>query len=234
MDEILAIIPARGGSKSIPKKNITPLCGKPLIAHVIEALKVSMSVDRIIVTTDDEEIKNVSIKYGAEVPFLRPASLSQDTSRVFDALSYSLEKLDEIEQYRPRYIVTVQPTSPLIRPADIQKAVQLAVEKKADSVVSVETLPHRYHPHNIRTIQDGRTRFWMEKEHYEVINRQQRPTFYAFGNLYVSSYQLLRYEKRLEGKNNFSVPVDAITALDVDSLDDLKLIELIMKNNLHL
>ncbi|PIQ91709.1 MAG: hypothetical protein COV70_02250 [Parcubacteria group bacterium CG11_big_fil_rev_8_21_14_0_20_39_22] len=229
--EILGLIPARGGSKSIPKKNLSMLNNKPLISYAINALKNSNLVSRLMVTTDDEEIASVSKKFGAEVPFLRPSHLAQDTSRVLDALQYTLKRLKDENNYVPDYIVTVQPTSPLVKSSQIDSAISLAVEKNAESVITVEELTHRHHPHNIRGItQEETIGFWMEKEHYSVMNRQQRPKFYAFGNLYVSSFNLLHDQGLLEGKNNFHIEIDPISAIDIDNHIDVLMVESLMNS----
>ena len=206
------------------------LFGKPLIAYSIEAAQRSGVVDRVVVSTDDEEIAAVSRRLGAEVPFLRPSELAGDRANVLDALQHALQYLDETEGYRSDYVLTLQPTSPLIEPEQIKRGLALASEKQAESVVSVVELPHRHHPHNIReTRGDETTRFWMEPEHYRVLNRQERPAFYAYGNLYVSSWELLALRRLLEGERNYSFLIDPLTALDIDGPEDLALIELIME-----
>lgn len=227
--KVLGFIPARGGSKSIPRKNIFPLVGKPLIAYAIEALKHSQFVNRIVVSTDDEEIAAIAKKFGAEVPFFRPKELAKDTSQVFAAIKYTINRLKKEEKYYPDYVVTIQPTSPLVQTSQIDAALKLVFKKKAESVVTVKTLPHHYHPHNIRKVKEGKTSFWMELEHYKSINRQQRPVFYAFGNLYVSRVDLIEREGHLEGKNNYQIVIDHLSALDIDDIDDFKIIEALIK-----
>lgn len=228
---ILGLIPARGGSKAIKNKNITNLAGKPLISYVIEALKNSNVIDKIVCTTDSKKIAQVASNYGAEVPFLRPVELAQDSSPIYSALQYTVKKLEELRKYKPDYIVTAQPTYPLMRPEHIRDAVQLAIEKNADSVVSVVHLDHVYHPYNIREIlSDGRIKFWKEVEHYQFPNRQSKPRFYNFGNLIVSSYNIIVNEGKLEGMNNYPLEIDKISSLDIDDKEDLKLVEFLIKN----
>lgn len=135
--KILAIIPARGGSKGIKNKNIRLFGGKPLLAHTIECAKKSKFVNRLIVSTDSAKIAQISKKYGAEVPFLRPAELAQDKSKVVDAVVYLLNKLKKDEQYQPDYIVLLQSTSPLRTTADIDNALKLCFKRRADAVVSL-------------------------------------------------------------------------------------------------
>ena len=135
--EILAVIPARGGSRGVPNKNIRKFAGKPLIVHSIDAAKKASSVSRVIVWTDSEEIASVARAAGAEVTFLRPAELATDESKIVDAVIYLLEKLQKDEGYTPTHVLLLQPTSPLRTPDDIEKAVELMEKRGADSLVSV-------------------------------------------------------------------------------------------------
>ena len=141
---LLAIIPARGGSKRLPRKNILDLAGKPLIAWTIEAALNSKYIDRIVVSTDDQEIANISIKYGAEVPFLRPKSLATDDASSIDTVINVLGEVEIINQHY-EYIVLLQPTSPLRTEIDIDKAIELLEKKSADSVISVCEVDHPSH-----------------------------------------------------------------------------------------
>ena len=115
MTEVLALIPARGGSKSIPRKNIRSFAGYPLIAYSIAAGRMAETVTRVVVSTDDEEIATVARQYGAEVPFLRPAAFSQDEIPDLPVFRHALEWLAEQEGYRPEIVVQLRPTSPLRR-----------------------------------------------------------------------------------------------------------------------
>ncbi len=134
--KILGIIPARGGSKSIPGKNIREFCGKPLIAWSIESAKQS-TLTRVIVSTDDEEIAAVAKEYGAEVPFMRPAELATDTVATEPVLRHALDWLKEHENYVPDVVALLQPTNPLRTAEQIDKAIQIFQEKGPDSVVTV-------------------------------------------------------------------------------------------------
>jgi CMP-N,N'-diacetyllegionaminic acid synthase len=135
---ILALIPARGGSKSIPRKNIMPLAGKPMIAYSIEHAQKSHHINRIIVTTDDEEIAQISRKWGAEVPFMRPKEFAQDHSPDIDAFRHALQWLDENERYIPDMVVHLRPPGPVRRVDLIDRAIEkLQSEPEADALRSV-------------------------------------------------------------------------------------------------
>ena len=134
--EILGLIPARGGSKALPHKNIRQFAGKPLIAWTIETALACPMLDRTIVSTDDPEIADVSRHWGAEVPFLRPAELARDDTPGIEPVLHAVRWLGENEGYRPDYVMVLQPTSPLRTTEDIEAAIQLARDRQADGVVS--------------------------------------------------------------------------------------------------
>ena len=140
--KILAVIPARGGSKGIPKKNIKPLAGKPLIAWSIKAALGSRYIDRTIVSTDSEEIAEVARKAGAEVPFLRPAEIAQDLTPDTPVFEHCLQWLKEKENFIPEIIVHLRPTGPLRTAQEIDEAIEmLAADPGADSIRSIEEPP---------------------------------------------------------------------------------------------
>jgi N-acylneuraminate cytidylyltransferase len=138
MTETLALIPARGGSKSIPRKNIRPFAGHPLIAYSIAAGLAAETISRVVVSTDDEEIAAIARRYGAETPFLRPAELSQDHTADLPVFQHALEWLAEHEGYQPEIVVQLRPTSPFRRVSHIDQAVYRLLERpEADSVRTV-------------------------------------------------------------------------------------------------
>ena len=142
MANVLALIPARGGSKGLPGKNTKDLCGKPLIAHSIDTAKASTQINRIIVTTDDQKIADVAKQYGAELPFMRPAELATDKSLALDAFVHAINWLKDNEGYEADCVVILYPTCPIRNVEDIDNGVKLFLEKNADSVMCVsETLP---------------------------------------------------------------------------------------------
>lgn len=143
----LAIIGARGGSKSVPGKNIAELGGQPLIAWTVQAA-LGSRVERTIVTTDDPAIAEAARAAGAEVPFVRPAELARDDTPGTDPILHAVEWLEQHEGYRPDLIVSLQPTSPFRTSADIDAAIALLVERNADSVVSVT--PAESHPYWVK------------------------------------------------------------------------------------
>ncbi len=154
---ILAVIPARGGSKRIPRKNIADFHGKPVIAWAIEAAKGAPSISRVLVNTDDEEIREVALRYGAEVPFLRPPALAQDTVAIEPVLADTLEWLKKHEGYEPEALALLMPTNPMRTPEAIEDAVARFRETGADSVVTVSEARANDNPHWILKKDDAGT-----------------------------------------------------------------------------
>ena len=151
--EILAIIPARGGSKGVPRKNIRMLAGKPLVAWTIESAQRASCIDRLIVSTDDEEIADISKSYGADVPFLRPAEFAKDGTTDLPVYLHTLEWLEQNEEVIPDIVVWLRPTAPLRAASDIDEAVRLLTTCDTDWVRSVCKVDH--HPYWMYEIQDG-------------------------------------------------------------------------------
>ena len=144
---VLVIIPARGGSRRIPGKNIKEMCGKPLIAWSIEAAKKSKKVDKVIVSTDDKEIAEVAKNYGAEVPFMRPAHLANDTIGLEPVMIHAIEWLKENQNYNPDIVVLFPLTNPLKITKHLDEAIDLLEKTSADSVVAVSEALGNNNPH---------------------------------------------------------------------------------------
>lgn len=195
---VLGLIPARGGSKGIPRKNIRPLGGKPLIAWTIEAARRSRLLNRVILSTEDEEIARIGREWGVEAPFLRPAELAQDET---PTLPVVLHALDWLEERGDRYdaVCLLQPTSPLRKPEWIDACVDLLAERQADSVVTVCRIPEEHHPWwALEQTPDGWLRFCAGDK---APSRRQElpPAFHREGSVYVVRTRVLRDERSLYG-----------------------------------
>lgn len=229
--KIITVIPARGGSKRFPQKNIHLLNGKPLISYPIMAAGNAESVDRIVVSTDDKEIADIAKSYGAEVPFFRPAALAADDSPVVDSIIYTVKKLEKDQGYHPDYILLLQAATPLIESGQIEKAIHIANKNKADSVVTVCPVNTINHPFNIRRINKDQTiSFWLDELHYQYLQKT-KPQFYHAANLWLTSYDNLIREKKLEGRRNYPLVIPAVYSLDIDYREDLDLIEAWLQYN---
>jgi len=227
--KILGLITARGNSKGIPKKNIAPAAGRPLIAWTIEAARWARSIDRVVVSTDDPEIAAVSRQWGAEVPFSRPDELARDDSPHIPVVIHAVEWLMKEEGYHPDYVMLLQPTSPLRESQDIDAAVALAVEKGADAVVSGFEAPA--HPYIIKRIDaQGRLADYVDcPEGY--LPRQALPPAYALnGAVFLVRRQVLLDEQTLYPANTLAYIMPPERSLDVDTPWDLHLADLILRD----
>lgn len=222
--QILALIPARGGSKSIPRKNIRPLAGHPLIAFSIAAALHSRLVSRTIVSTDDEEIAHLAEVLGAEAPFLRPLEYAMDTSTDFPVFTHALSWLEENEGYQADIVVQLRPTSPLRPPECIDQAVQILVDHpEADSVRGV--IPSGQNPYKMwRVNEQGRmTPLLTLNAMPEPFNapRQELPqTYWQTGHIDAIRVSTILQKHSLSGDVILPLFVDPRYAIDIDTLRD--------------
>ena len=222
----LAFIPARGGSKRLPGKNIKLLGGKPLIAWTIEAALKSKQIKQVIVSTDDTRIAAVARRYGAEVPFMRPARLAQDASTHIAVVVHALQQL---KQETPSYVMLLQPTSPLRSAQDIDGAVALALKRKADAVVGVHEMP--VHPFLARTLTKQGTLKKMIQDRLRYRRKQSLPLVYApNGSLYLIRTDVLLRQQTFFPKKTYPWVMPPQRSLDVDTPWDFELVDLIFKN----
>ena len=232
-ETIVAVIPARGGSKGIPQKNLRTILGKPLIAYTIETALQAKTLTRTIVSTDDEQIKEVSQDYGAEVPFLRPSHLATDTAPGISVLQHAIIYLAEHEGYLTDIVVCLQPTSPLRSGEDIDAAVNLCLDSGADSVVSLCQAKH--HPYWMKKIVDGRVHPLMNENVNHYTRRQDLPPVYQLnGALYVTRTNVLLEENRVLGKYTAPYIMPAERSIDIDTTNDLRVAETLLKEGVPL
>lgn len=224
--KILAIIPARGGSKGIPYKNIMNINGKPLIAYSIEAAKQSKYIDYILVSTDDYKIKEVSLQYGASVPFLRPEEISNDTAKSIDVVIHGINYLEESgEEFD--YVVLLQPTSPLRTSQDIDEAIEIIIKNEKESLVSVCEVAEN--PVLMRIIKDNSLQEIINF-HGDNLRRQDLPTVYIFnGALYINKVSILLKDKAFVNGKTLPYIMEKEKSIDIDNKIDAKLAELILK-----
>jgi CMP-N,N'-diacetyllegionaminic acid synthase len=177
---VLGLIPARGGSSGIPRKNIAPLDGRPLLAYTCEAALGSRSLTRVVLSTDDEEIAELGRDYGVQVPFPRPAELGQADTPSLAVAQHALRWLAEHEQWDADVLVLLQPTSPLRQARHIDEALAQMGAAGGDSVVSVVPVPHQFSPFLVMRADDGELReFWPEPVPFDRFRRQAQPRLFA-------------------------------------------------------
>lgn len=224
---ILGIIPARGGSKGLPRKNVLPLLGEPLIVWTIEQTLLSKYLDRIIVSTDDEEIADISRKNGAEVPFVRPKELATDVAK---GINVVLHAIDFFEKNRDSFdlIMILQPTSPLRISEDIDSAIELLFLKEAKCVVSVCEMEHP--PLWANTLSaDGCMKDFLRPEIINK-NRQELPVYYRInGAIYLSYCNYLKTKRSFFGRETYAYIMPRERSIDIDSNFDFKFAEFLLQ-----
>lgn len=217
-NRILAVIPARGGSKGILHKNIIDLCGKPLIAYTIEAAINSRYIDYVMVSTDNEEIAGVARAFGAQVPFMRPAELASDTAKTIDAIYHSIGSLSDMGE-RFSDVVLLQPTEPLRTNDDIDVAIEKYYENKRHSLVSVSEVDD--HPILIRTIEGSLLKPLLNVP--STCRRQDMPKYYRVnGCIYINPIEDIN-ENTSFNDNIIPYVMEKDHSVDIDELSDLAL-----------
>ena len=214
----LAVIPARAGSRRLPRKNLRLLRGVPLIEHTVRAARSAARVDRVVVSTDSEAIARVAVTAGAEVPFLRPAELATDDAATLPVIRHAVEWFESNEG-PVDVVVTLQPTSPLRGAGEIDAAVALLDDPAVDSAVSVA--PIGLSASVVGVLEDGRYRAALGADRRPRDGEPVPPAVRVTGAVYVTRRALLR-EGRLLGDRPAALLTDAATAIDVDTLADLR------------
>ena len=228
--EILAIVPARGGSKGIPHKNMTDLAGKPLMGYTFDAAKGSSLITRTILSTDDEEFADYARSEGVEVR-MRPDELASDTAVMKDVINYHLDELEK-EGYKSDAFILLQPTSPLRTPKHIDEALELMIsDEKADAVVSVVDVPHQYLPMKLMTLKDdGSLGFYVE-DGEKYTTRQALPHLYARNGaaVYAVYSEVYRETGSLYGHHCVPYLMTQEDSIDIDEPFDLYIAEAILR-----
>jgi len=226
-NKCLAIVPARGGSKGLPRKNIQPLLDKPLIAYTIEAARKASMIGRVLVSTDNPEIAAVAAQFGAEIPFLRPPELARDETPTLPVLQQVLTQLKSSENYEPEIIVLLQPTSPLRRAGDIDRAVTLLQQTGADSVVSLCAAEHN--PYWMNRLEGDRVLPFLQNVPEYSRRQDLPPVFRINGAVYATRHRILMEQNRLLGEDTRGIVMDAESSVDIDTPLDLKIAMLILQ-----
>jgi CMP-N,N'-diacetyllegionaminic acid synthase len=220
---MLGIVPARGGSKGIPRKNLALLDGRPLISWTIQPALESGAFERLIVSTDDSEIAEVARREGADVPFLRPAEFAGDVAPAIGVIRHALDALGLALSDSSSGVAYLQPTSPFRTAAQLREAVELFKEHQPDTLVSVQRVPHNMVPGaQMVPVVDGHP-LWLESPASQVLRRQEKAVTYARNGpaiLIVSARDLLEHG-RLYGERVLGYEMDRLSSLDIDDLLDL-------------
>lgn len=231
--EVLTIIPARGGSKSIPRKNIRPFAGHPLIAYSIAASLMAKTVTRTIISTDDSEIANISQQYGAQVPFIRPAELALDDTPDLPVYIHALQWLKENENYQPDIFVQLRPTSPFRRVSHIDEAVHRLISQPEADAIRTVCIPFQ-NPFKMWYIKpDGFMQPIMETEYSEPYNlpRQALPDVYwQTGYVDAAWTRTVTFKNSMTGDRIMPLIINQDEWIDIDSPDDWQRAERLIEN----
>jgi CMP-N-acetylneuraminic acid synthetase len=217
---VLALVPARGGSKGVPRKNVAEITpGRTLLHYVAEAVERTERIDRVVLSTDDEEIARVGRQAGLEVPFLRPRELAADDTPMLPVLRHAIDQV-MAGGWTPEYVVLLQPTSPCRRWQHIDEALSLLAAKGVDSVVTVVEVPKHLSPDYVMKIEEGTLRPFLS-DGLRVTRRQDvRPAYYRDGTVYAFRRDTLDRFGNMYGDRCLPLVIDARESLSIDSPED--------------
>ncbi|MBM3817918.1 MAG: acylneuraminate cytidylyltransferase family protein [Acidimicrobiia bacterium] len=219
MSRVLGLVPARGGSKGVPGKNVRPLAGRTLIEYTARAARDSGAVDRLVLSTDSQEIADAGRRAGLEVPFLRPAALAADETPMLPVIRHALEAL-AADGWHAEIVVLLQPTSPLRRAEHIGDAVQLLRETNADSVVTVVEVPRHLSPDYVMKIEDGRLRHFLPEGARLMRRQDARPAYAREGTVYACWARTIERTGSLYGDDCRPLVIDSRDSLSIDTPAD--------------
>ena len=224
---IVAVIPARGGSKRIPGKNIKPFYGKPMIAYSIEAAKNSKLFERIIVSTDSEDIAKVAKQYGAETPFLRPENLADDFTGTDPVVLHALSYLRE-QNYAASYVCCIYPTAPFIKIEYLKQGLDTLIENDADSAFTVTSFPYPI-KRALRIDEQGALKMiW--PEHFQTRSQDLEEAYHDAGQFYWARVDRYIESGRFFSKNAVPIFLPRYLVQDIDTLEDWKTAELMFSS----
>lgn len=231
-ENVLAIIPARGGSKGVPKKNIKLLMGKPLIYYTITEAAKSKYIKRIIVSTDDEEIANVAKEYGAEAPFMRPAEHSGDTALDLPLFQHAFHWLEENEGYKPQIIAHLRPTAPLRTVVHIDKGIEMLIASSADSLRSVCAAPK--HPYKMWTFEGHDLKPFLPeeicgKEAYNRSRQELGEVYIQNGSVDITRWSTIMEKNSMTGKHILGMLMEEHESVNIDTEIDFLMAEYLIK-----
>lgn len=225
----ICLIGARAGSKGVQKKNIRKFGKKPLIAHTIESVLKSNLFSHVIVSTEDKEIAKIALKYGAEVPFMRPKSLAKDNSSMLEVMFHTIKKLNELH-YEFDILVNRDCTVPFIKNVDIKNAIMLLKKKNADLVCGVYKQHHNPYFNMMEKNSKGYLEF-SKKLKKQIMSRQNAPIVYQLNGLHVINVKSLKKYKKLYMPKTLPLEISAESGFMIDTEFEFQIAEQILKNN---
>jgi N-acylneuraminate cytidylyltransferase len=231
-NKVIAIIPARGESKAVPRKNIRTLLGKPLIAYSIQEAIKSKFIERIIVSTDDEEIAKIAEAYGAEVPFIRPSELGGDDITDLPVFQHALRWLSDNESYKPDIIAHLRPTAPLRTAKHIDSGIEMLIKSDADAVRSVCLAPK--HPYKMWRFEDHTLCPFLSesicgKEAYNMPRQQLPDAFIQNGSIDITRWNTVMAKNSMTGERILGMLMQENESVNIDTEIDLMIAEIILR-----
>jgi len=224
---VLVVVPARGGSKGIPLKNIRPVCGVPLIARVGEVLKELPIIDRAVVSTDHEQIALLAEECGIAAPFRRPPELSGDRVSDWDVLIHALHEMEKIDGVSYEIIVMLQPTSPLRKPAHVSAAIEMLVKQNWDSVWTLSETDSKAHPLKQMTLNGSEMDYYDGGGKHIIARQQLHPVYHRNGIAYVMTRECLVNQSTIKGRRAGGLLLEG-NFVSIDDEYDLALCEFII------
>ncbi|MEW6221790.1 MAG: acylneuraminate cytidylyltransferase family protein [Candidatus Hadarchaeota archaeon] len=228
--KILGVIPAKGTSKTIPKKNIKPLLGRPLIFYTISEARKSKMLSRVVVSSESEKIIALAKKYGAEAPFKRPKDLATPKARTVPAIQHAVKFMENLEMEKYDYVVVLQPTTPFRLSSDIDAALKKIVKTGADSVISVCDVGAMHPARMKKIVNDKLVDIFKE---VEGTPRQELPPIYIRnGAIYAVKRDVLMNQNTLRGRDSRPYIMPAERSINIDTMFDFKVAELLMREKM--
>ena len=226
---VLGIIPARGGSKGVHRKNIRQLCGKPLLAYTAESALAAKRLTKTILSTDDDDIAEVGRSLGIDVPFIRPLELAEDTTPTFPVILHAVAKMESLGEHYDA-ICLLQPTNPLRRAEDIDNCIELLEESGADSIISILPVPAAYNPKWVYWQCSTGELVLSSGENEPVSRRQDLPrSFHREGSIYLTKCSVLAEYGNLYGKKIRGYEIEPMHSINIDTQDDWDQAEAMIK-----
>ena len=232
--KILAVVPARGGSKGIKLKNIRKIAGIPLVGHAANCINQIKFIDRSIISTDNLKIKEVANKYNLKAPFIRPESLSGDFVSDYEVLIHALNEMEKIDKTIYDIVIMIQPTSPLRLPEHIIESINLLINKNYDSVWTISKTDLKFHPLKQLVIDEQGKLNYFSSESSKIIARQQlKPVYHRNGICYVITRKCLIEQKNIMGKKAGFLKIEG-NHISIDTEEDLNKVEKIYGNDMNI
>jgi len=228
--KILAIIPARGGSKGLPKKNILPICGKPLITWTIDRAKSSKYLDSFVVSTDCKEIAKIALDAGAGVPFLRPDEFSTDKSPTIDVIEHAVSWLEREQSMTFDYVLLLEPTSPLREECDIDNMIEKLIKKSScfDSIVSIGEVNE--HPSIVKRVEGEQIEPFCKNLATATRRQDNEPAYFPYGVGYLAKTEVLLKERTFYSERCTFYKIKKYQNYEIDDIYGFWCVENIMKN----